>query len=443
MSPADVAWLRMERPTNPMTITGVMTTATPMDRATLESLIGERLVPFRRFRQYVSGPRSARPQWVDDPQFSIGRHIVPLELPGAGDQSALEETVSRLMSTPLDLSRPPWQFHHIERYGAGSALIIRLHHCIGDGIALMHVLLSIADETFDAERIPAGGRRGRRRDRARLRLRRAAAGTADLLRHPSRIAKGAGEGGRGIGTLVRLFAMRPDSHTIFKGPATRVKRAAWTRRFDLDAIKAVAHAEGAKVNDVLLAAAAGALRRYMSERGQSADGLEVRAAVPFNVRPLERAFELGNRFALVFLPLPVSEPTTAGRLAALKARMDEIKGSAEPAVVFGILQTIGLAPKWAHRMVVKMFSEKCSAVMTNVPGPTQPLHLLGRRIDGIMFWVPQAGDIGLGLSILSFDGGVFVGVAADGGRVPDPNALTAAFEAEFDALAASVPSAAA
>jgi WS/DGAT/MGAT family acyltransferase len=237
--------------------------------------------------------------------------------------------------------------------------------------------------------------------------------------------------------------MRPDSHTIFKGPATRVKRAAWTRRFDLDDIKAVAHAEGAKVNDVLLAAAAGALRRYMAERGQSADGLVVRAAVPFNVRPLERAFELGNRFALVFLPLPVSEPTTAGRLAALKARMDEIKGSPEPAVVFGILQTIGLAPKWAHRMVVKMFSEKCSAVMTNVPGPPQPLHLLGRRLDGIMFWVPQAGDIGLGLSILSFDGGVFVGVAADGGRVPDPNALTAAFEAEFDALAATVQSAAA
>jgi hypothetical protein len=106
--------------------------------------------------------------------------------------------------------------------------------------------------------------------------------------------------------------------------------------------------------------------------------------------------------------------------------------------VFGILQSIGLAPKWAHRMVVKMFSEKCSAVMTNVPGPTEPLHLFGHRIDGLMFWVPQAGDIGLGLSILSFDGRVLVGVATDAGRVEDPNELTAAFEAEFEALEAGL-----
>jgi hypothetical protein len=143
----------MERPTNPMTITGVMTTATPMDRATLERLIGERLAPFRRFRQIVQNPRGARPRLADDPDFSVSRHIVPLELEGAVDQQALERVVSLLMSTPIDLGRPPWQIHHVERYGAGSALVIRLHHCIGDGIALMHVLLSIADESFDPGRI--------------------------------------------------------------------------------------------------------------------------------------------------------------------------------------------------------------------------------------------------------------------------------------------------
>lgn len=436
MAPADVAWLRMERPTNPMSITGLMTTATPMDRATLTRLIGERLLPFRRFRQYVEDPTGARPTWVDDPAFSLDRHLVPFALPAPGDQPTLERAVSTLMSTPLRFDVPPWEIHHVERYGEGSALIIRLHHCIGDGLAMMHVLLSIADESFDAARIPSGARAPAPLG-ARIGRTLAGAGreTVDLLTHPVRLAGRAAQGGRGVGALAALLAMRPDSTTLFKGSATRQKRAAWTRAFDLDVIKAVARAQEAKVNDVLLAAAAGALRRYLAARGTATDGIELRAAVPFNIRPPDRAFELGNRFALVFLRLPVGMESPRARLAALKERMDAIKRSAEPAVVFGILQSIGRAPKWAHRLVVKMFSEKCSAVMTNVPGPTEPLHLLGHRIDALMFWVPQAGDIGLGLSILSFDGRVRVGVASDAGRVDDPDALTAAFEAEFDALA--------
>jgi diacylglycerol O-acyltransferase len=439
MAPADVAWLRMERPTNPMTITGVMTTATPMDRAALERLITERLLPFRRFRQRVADPHGARPRWEDDPHFDVAHHVIPFNLPDPADKAVLEEAVSSLMSTPLTFEKPPWTFHLVEHFGTGSALIIRLHHCIADGIALMRVLLSIADEAFSAAAIP-DGRRPRRPLGQRLAgtLRGAAAETADLLTHPSHLADRARQGGRGAAALAALLAMAPDSDTVFKGPATPAKRAAWTRPLDLDTIRGVASAHGAKVNDVLLAAAAGALRRYLAARGEPTAGVEVRAAVPFNVRPAERALELGNRFALVFLALPVGMEAPRARLAALKERMDVIKNSAEPAVVFGILQSIGRAPKWAHRMVVKMFSEKCSAVMTNVPGPAEPLHLLGRRIDGLMFWVPQAGDIGLGLSILSFDGRVLVGVASDAGRIADPGALTAAFEAEFDALTAGV-----
>src|SRR5690606_30771106 len=192
---------------------------------------------------------------------------------------------------------------------------------------------------------------------------------------------------------------------------------------------------GAKVNDVLLAAAAGGLRRYLAGRGEPTDGVEIRAAVPFNVRPLDRAHELGNAFALVFLKLPVGMTDPAARLQALKARMDRIKRSAEPAVVYGILQTIGLAPGWLHRLVVALFSTKCSAVTADVPGPTERLHLMGVPLADLMFWVPQAGDLGLGLSILSYDGRVLVGVAADARVVEDPNALAAAFEEEFDALA--------
>ncbi len=434
MDAADVAWLRMERTTNPMTITGVMTTATPMDRATLRRLLVERLLPYRRFRQKVLGPFGPRPRWVDDGRFDVERHIIEHALDGPGDQHALEASVSRLMSTPLSFEHPPWTFHHVEHYGEGSAVIVRLHHCIADGIALMHVLLSIADEEYSADHVPKARARRPLGARVQATLRGAATETVDLLTHPRHLLYRLRQGGRGAGALGALLAMRPDSDTLFKGAATPARRAAWTRPIALDDVKAVAASTGSKVNDVLLAAAAGALRRYLAERGQPVDGVEVRAAVPFNVRPLERAFELGNQFALVFLELPVGEDSVRGRLTALKARMDKIKGSAEPAVVYGILQSIGRAPKWAHRMVVKMFSEKCSAVMTNVPGPTEPLHLLGHRLDGLMFWVPQAGDIGLGVSILSFDGRVLVGVTTDAARVEEPAAIADAVEAEFAAM---------
>ena len=104
--------------------------------------------------------------------------------------------------------------------------------------------------------------------------------------------------------------------------------------------------------------------------------------------------------------------------------------------MFGILQSIGFAPRWVHKLVVKMFSEKCSLVVTNVPGPAEQLHLMGVPVGSLMFWVPQSGDIGLGISILSLNGQVLVGVSADANIVSDPNELVAAFEAEFEALAA-------
>jgi WS/DGAT/MGAT family acyltransferase len=228
--------------------------------------------------------------------------------------------------------------------------------------------------------------------------------------------------------------MPSDPETPYKGVSSPYKRAAWTRPIPLDGVKAVGRATGTKVNDVLLAAATGALRRYMAARGEPTAGVEIRAAVPFNVRPLERAHELGNAFALVFLRLPVGVEDPAERLRLLKARMDKIKRSTEPGVVYGILQTIGLTPHFVHHLVVKLFATKATAVMTNVPGPQEQLHLLGVPLADVMFWVPQAGDLALGLSILSYDGRVLVGVASDA-TLADPVTLGHAFEEEFAALA--------
>ena len=443
VSPPDSAWLRMESPTNPMTITGVMGFGTELSIEALRTFVEDRLLPFDRFRMRIDGLTSSRPQWVPDEHFSLDRHVREVTLPPPGGKKGLEALVSDLMSRPLSFAKAPWEahlVHNVETSGgeAGSALVIRLHHVIGDGIAMMHVLLNAVDEYYGPGPASAPPRTrskpGRSRALAKT-LKGAGHETIDLITSPSHLVGRLSAVGAGAKALAHLLAMRPDSRTILKGTPTASKRAAWTDPISLDRIKAVGYALDAKVNDVLMSAAAGALRRYLIEVGEPVDGVRIRAAAPFNVRPLARAHELGNSFGLVFVELPVGEPTARARLDAMKRRMDDVKRTAEPMVVYGILQTIGHAPMWAHRQVVEMFSEKASAVVTNVPGPQEPLHIMGAPIDTLMFWVPQAGDIGLGISILSLDGIVRVGIGADVAYVRDPSVLTDAFVAEFEALA--------
>ena len=443
VSPPDAAWLRMESPTNPMTITGVMGFGSRLDMDLLRQFVETRLARFDRFTMRIAGVATTRPRWVPDERFGLDHHLFEVELPAPGGKAGLEALVSDLMSRPLSFAHSPWTIHLVHgvddgRGTTGSALVVRLHHVIGDGVAMMHVLIHAVDEYVDAD-APVGRRRQPKAPlKARLgrALKNAGAETADLLTSPSHLGGRVKAVGAGTAALAGLLAMRPDSETVFKGSTSPVKRAAWTEPIALDTVKAIGHALDAKVNDVLMSAAGGAVRRYLQRVGEPVDGVTVRVAAPVNVRPLERAHELGNSFALVFVELPVSEPTARDRLRAMKATMDDAKGSAEPAVVFAILQAIGRAPGWAHRFVVKMFSEKASAVMTNVPGPQEPLHLMGAPITTLMFWVPQAGDIGLGLSILSLDGTVRVGVSTDAAYVADPAPLARAFEDEFSALAA-------
>ncbi|MEM6327086.1 MAG: wax ester/triacylglycerol synthase family O-acyltransferase [Bacteroidota bacterium] len=441
---ADAAWLRMEEPTNPMTITGVMSFGTRVEAEDLAALLEERLLPFDRFRMRVENHESRNARWVPSPHVDIWNHLIPTEIPAPGGKKGLERLVSDLMSEPLSFEHSPWTFHLVQDVDdeIATAFVARLHHVIGDGIGLMHVLLSMCDERFDPEKLPGGAlapkRRPKRPARQRLAqtLRGAAAETRDLLTRPRHLAQRLKVIGGGIGSLGGLLAMSRDSETVFKGAASPRKQAAWTRAIDLDLIKKIGHATGSKVNDVLLAAATGAIRRYLISQGERIGGVDFRVVVPVNVRPMERAHEMGNAFSLVFLELPVGVADPIERLRQLKAGMDALKDSQQPAVVYGILNTIGVAPDWGHQFVLNLFATKSSAVVTNVPGPTTELHWGGAPIRELMFWVPQAGDVGLGLSILSYAGSVRVGVAADHAYAPDPVPIVDAFEQEFAELAA-------
>jgi WS/DGAT/MGAT family acyltransferase len=238
----------------------------------------------------------------------------------------------------------------------------------------------------------------------------------------------------GVAALGKLLLIGPDAQTIFKGRLGVSKRAAWSSPVPLHDVKAIGRITGTTVNDVLLTAVTGALRRYLQLRGQPTDGISIRALLPVNLRPLDGPIELGNRFGLVFVDLPIGIADSFERLVGFKQQMTTIKNSPEAVIAFGILSTIGMIPAGAEQRVVELFGNKATAVMTNVPGPREPLYLAGKRLRRIMCWVPKSGRLGLGVSILSYAGEVCIGIATDVGLVPDPEAIVAAFQAEFDEL---------
>lgn len=455
MSNVDAAWLHMEDRTNLMIISGVLSFYEKLEFSKLKELIEDRLLGYDRFRQVVVEPvlPLAGPRWVEDRYFNLKAHLQRVALPDPGGQDELQEMVSGLMSTPLDLSKPLWQFQYIENYRGGSALVARIHHCIGDGIALVRVLLGMTDDS------PKGSPSVRRTRRRRKPLGggfwlpevvndtlysvRKATGrvfdeTMEAVADPAKLTGIAGEAAKATGVLGRLTVMPGDPQTVFKGDLGTAKRCAWSRILPLDDVKAYSKTAGATINDVLLSGVAGALRRYLLARGEEVpESLNLRAIVPVNLRPDEAVEKLGNRFGLVFLALPVGIEDRLDRLHELKARMDTIKRSTEAVVTYAVLNALGTASASVESQAVRFFGSKASAVMTNVPGPKQEIYLAGKALRSMMFWVPQSAHLGIGVSVLSYAGQVRLGVITDVGLVPDPKRIIDAFQQEMKETLAS------
>ena len=449
MSRVDTAWLRMERPTNPMMITGVLMFAEPMSLSQLKRVIQQRFLSYSRFRQKpVEGATGAH--WVDDEAFDLDWHVRLSGLPGkqnrAAEKKALERFASQLASSPLDPTKPLWQFHLVERYQGGSALVARIHHCYADGIALVQVLLSLTDTSRDSSKASRLDKAWLKQDAAPVARR---VGAVDkymkfggkmleqgmaMYRDPTLAGLIAKEGGELARELVTALALPDDPPSLLRGRLGVSKRVAWAESLDLEEVKAVGRACDCTVNDVLMAVAAGALRSYMLERGEQLEGMTLRATVPVNLRPLEHARKLGNHFGLVFLELPVGEDNPLRRLERVAECMSNLKNSRQAIVAYGLLAAIGVAPPALQELALEMFSRKASAVATNVPGPQQPLYMAGCALRDMMFWVPQTGSIGLGLSILSYGGRVHFGLISDARLIPDPDAVTRRFGVEFEKL---------
>ena len=462
MSKVDTAWLRMDSDTNLMMIVGIWVLRPGVSLNDLQQRVQERLLPYRRFVQ-IARQDAAGAHWIDDPDFDINRHVVTGTLKherGQSEQEALQARVALLATQSLDHEHPLWCFELIENHDGGSALIARIHHCIGDGIALISVMMSLVD---------GGNLPPQRKKRARKAGMEAAEDwVADTLIRPlgdltARALEVAGGGaarsfsmmaspqqglndtlggamdlarmgGQLASDLAALALMPDDSTTRLKGQPGGTKRVAWCEPLPLDEVKAIGKALNCSINDVLLSCVAGAIGSYLREMGDNTDGQEIRAMVPINLRPMEDAWKLGNRFGLVPLVLPIGLDNPIERVFAVRARMNALKGSLQPLLTFGLLSVAGLLIKPAQDALLSLFGKKTTAVMTNVPGPATKLKLCGATLEQNMFWVPQTGTVGLGVSILSYGGGVQFGVIADTALCPDPQRIIDQFAPEFERL---------
>lgn len=460
MSRVDTAWLRMDNDVNLMMIVGVWLLQEKVGYETLCRRVEDKLLKYERFRQRVARD-AAGAAWVEDEGFDIHRHLVRERLARAAGQSerqALQARVGELATTPLDAARPLWQFHLIESYEGGSAVVLRIHHCIGDGIALISVMMTITDGgsdppsrrrraakegdgegeggdwLADAVLKPLGGLSAKAAALAEASIARALDALADPQQGLAGSIDGIRTAARVLGDVASMALMADDSPTLLKGKPDGRKRVAWGEPIGLDRVKAIGKALDCSINDVLLASVSGAVGDWLREQGDDPAGKEIRAMVPVNLRPLEEAWKLGNRFGLAPLVLPIGIANPVERVYAVRARMNALKSSYQPLLAFAVLAVAGQMAKPVQDMILGLFAKKATAVMTNVPGPAVPLKFCGATLKQTMFWVPASGDIGVGVSILSYGGGVQFGLITDEALCADPQAIVDAFEPEFDKL---------
>jgi WS/DGAT/MGAT family acyltransferase len=453
LSPQDNDFLLWERPGLPMHTAGTQIfrsgpLARPdggIDFAAIRRTTERVLHRVPRYRQklrWIPGTRQA--VWVDDVTFNLDFHVRHTALPRPGSEAQLKRLSARIMEQPLDLSRPPWEMWVVEGLEGGCfATINKLHHCMVDGHTGMNLSLITMSKDPDAD--PTEGEVPRW-------LPRPEPSDAELRRHewrheilaPVRMAAKLGSYLRGssdrVGEIRRslrslegmaLWKLWPASETPLNGPVGPHRIFEWTT-LSLDEAKQMRRAAGCKLNDVVLAVVAGAIRDFMKRRGVRPEKLDFRTSTPVDVRRgSERGRTSGNRVSSWLLRLPLGEADPLARLAAIQ-RETQARKDANDAIAIELVNALHeLLP-----MDIQGFARgTMNTIVTNVPGPAFPLYLLGARLLAIYPQAPLLEDLGLVSGVISYDGRLCFGFNADYDRVPDLDAFVAGVNRSFAELA--------
>jgi diacylglycerol O-acyltransferase len=447
----DSSFLHLEHDATHMHVAGCMVfdgQAPAYDELVDQILSRLHLVPRYRQRLAFVPLNQGRPVWVDDPHFNVAFHVRHTALPNPGGEDQLKRLCGRIFSQALDRSRPLWEIWLVEGLAEDRfALLSKTHHALVDGISGVDIATVLFDASPDpvpvappdgewiARPLPTGAQllAEALRERATVPTE-IVRGVRATLRGPRHVAARVGRALGGIGAVARLAtASAPDSPLNVRiGPH---RRFTWVRG-DLAQFKAVKNALGGTVNDVVLAAVAGALGRYLRIHGADTEDTVLRAMVPVSVRADVERGALGNRVAAMWAPLPIGLTDPVQRLLTISRAMDGVKDSGQAVGAQVLTELTGFAPPTIMAQAARLQARQrmFNLVVTNVPGPQIPLYLLGRQLEAMFPMVPLAANQALGVAIMSYNGQLNFGLNADYDALRDLEALADALRASIDEL---------
>ena len=415
--------------------------------------IASRLHLVPRFRQKLRFVPfgQGRPVWVDDPQFNLEYHVRHTALPEPGGEQQLRTLAARIFSQRLDRTKPVWEMWLVDGLARGRfAIVAKSHHCLVDGVSGMDITTVLFDAQPDPPPAPAaqpwvpGPEPTDAEVLARALVERAtrpaegARGVRRLFRAPRQVARAAVDGLESVGALARAGISAPPSpFNVEIGP---YRRFAWVEA-DLAEFKRIKDTVGGTVNDVVLAAVAGGLGRWMRARGHATAGMELKAMVPISVRGADQHDDLGNQVSAMYASLPVGIEDPEERLRTVSQSMGDLKDSKQAVGATLLTGLADFAPPTILGQAGRLQSRQrfFNMVVTNVPGPQFPLYLLGRELEAVYPMVPLAKRQGVCFGIMSYNGRIHFGLIGDYDAMPDLDSLARDLEASIAELAALAP----
>ena len=426
-----------DTPDSIATIAGIMTFKKKLNKAHMLEVLEKGLMRYERFQKTVI-IKDGNPMWHDaKDSFILENHIHHIALPGKGGYAELQACVSDLISHPLDYSKPLWDIHVIDNYNNGTALFWRVHHVIGDGIALVKVIFSLTGISAKDSLTVFGKKEKPRRVKVKdkveyivdlgmslyeeaKQLLHDPSIVRDMLHHNWELAKEAGD----------LFKNKK-ANRLYKGEPGQAKKAAWIGPLPLDTFKQLAKHYEAKVNDVMLATVAGAMRRHLQKHKQALSEV-VKVVIPVNIRREGEVNSLNNDFSFITVNLPVHLSSFAKRVDYIKKKTTALKPTANSMLMTEMIHIVAdYTPLNAKQKMLAFMGKSIAGVVTNVPGPQHPIYLAGGKVEDLMFWVPHTVPLGMGVSLMSYNKKVYMGIVSDNVLVKDPDFIVKGFAAEL------------
>ncbi|KRB75136.1 diacylglycerol O-acyltransferase [Nocardioides sp. Root190] len=454
--PRDLAFLEEETPETPLHNATIEIFEpgdgdNAFDHARLVALIRDRIAFVPRYRQRIQGVPGhlANPVWVDDEKFDLGFHVRRSALPRPGTPAQLLELVSRIVSRPLDRTRPLWETYFVEGLEGGRvAVLTKTHQALVDGVHTVDLGQLLLDLHPEARELDPDDWTPRRAPNPGRLL---STAVRDNLTDPSSLLDTVRTGSRALArtadrrsTRARSFVTaatgrRTKSRGVINGPLSQQRRIV-TVETRLSDYRKVREAHGGTVNDVILATVTGALRAWLMARSESMGGLrQVRAVVPVSVIDEElEATSLGSQIAAHFVDLPIGEPSPVVRLHQVSYSFQAHKDTGRSVAANRLAGVAGFAPTTFHAIGSRVASTELrrgyQLSVTNVPGPQAPLYAAGARMLASYPVPPLTAGHPLAISVTSYDGGVYYGLTADRDWIPDADLLGVCLGEALDEL---------